>query len=418
MTRLRTSFILQLMKGQNRMRKTLLVTACLCLILPGLAMAQMNRFNNGFDLAEISSPSGDPEANHGWLYVKDVGSASTLYFENDAGVATAFTSTSPTTDWIFEGATADAYEAVIRATDPTSDTIFIMPVMAAGSYAFFVSTLATNGLDIANSVWGGTNQLVMEGATANAHELIMTPTDPTADRTITWADASGVPILSAAVPDGAHAISCGNSTIVFEGTTADAHETTLTVTDPTADCNWVLPAAAAASYTIMGSTLATNAPDVANSVTGASNALVFEGTADAHEVSLAAADATGDVTVTIPARTGTITLDTKTVGNYADEASPVTVTCGSVYTNADADGACIFNLPEASTVIGQSVTFVVAAAQNLDINPDDADLILLATNAAGDAMRCATAGSTVTLTAVSAVNWVQTALVGTWSDVN
>lgn len=400
------------------MRKIWSITVCLCLIMPGLALAQMNRFNTGLDLTEISAPSGDPEANHLWVYVKDVGSTSTLYFENDAGVASALTSLAPTTDLVWEGSTADAHEAIIRATDPTSDTIFIMPVMAAGSYSFAVSTLATNGVDIANSVWGGTNQLIFEGATANAHELIFTPTDPTADRTITWADASGVPVLSAAVPDGAHAISCGNSTIVFEGTTADAHETTLTVTDPTADCTWTIPVAAAGTYSFMGSTLATNAPDVASSVTGASNALVFEGTADAHEVTLTASDATGDVTVTIPARTGTVTLDTKTVTNKADEDSPVTTTCGAVYTNSLADGACVFNLPEASTVIGQSITFAVSAAQNLDINPDDADQILLATNGAGDAIRCATAGSTVTLTAISAVNWVQTGLVGTWSDVN
>jgi hypothetical protein len=82
---------------------------------------------------------------------------------------------------------------------------------------------------------------LFEGTTADAFETTITVTDPTADRTITLPDASGVPILSAGVADAAHAISGGNSLLLFEGTTADAHETTLTVTDPTADRTVTIP---------------------------------------------------------------------------------------------------------------------------------------------------------------------------------
>jgi len=94
---------------------------------------------------------------------------------------------------------------------------------------------------------------------------------------------------------------------------------------------------------------------------------------------------------------------------------------GGIETNAGAGGGQIWNLPEASTAIGMQFTFVVMAAQNLDINPDDADIILTATNAAGDALRSATVGDTVTIAAVDATNWVVISMYPTntdWTDAD
>jgi hypothetical protein len=184
----------------------------------------------------------------------------------------------------------------------------------------------------------------------------------TADRTITLPDASGVPILSSAVPDAANAVSGTSSGLVFEGSTADDYELTLSVADPTAD-----------------------------------------------------------VTVTIPAKTGTIALLTQTVTAKTQADTPVTVSAGDagqIYDNTGAGGAVVFNLPEASTVIGKSFTFCVTAAQNLVVNPADGDTILGLTNAAGDAIRNATLGGSITLTVLDAANIVATAYQGTWDDVD
>ena len=66
-------------------------------------------------------------------------------------------------------------------------------------------------------------------------------------------------------------------------------------------------------------------------------------------------------------------------------------------------------------------TFVVLAAQTMDINPDDADQILTATNAAGDAIRSSTIGDTVTLVAVDGTNWVVVSMypaLTDWTDAN
>jgi hypothetical protein len=69
----------------------------------------------------------------------------------------------------------------------TDSTTFTFPPTTA---TVFTSSLATNNIGAANSVWGASNALVFEG-TANDFETTITATDPTAARTVTLADASG-----------------------------------------------------------------------------------------------------------------------------------------------------------------------------------------------------------------------------------
>lgn len=99
-------------------------------------------------------------------------------------------------------------------------------------------------------------------------------------------------------------------------------------------------------------------------------------------------------------------------------ATATTITaaqCGSTFYNS---GAVQMELPEASTVLGCRLTFITANASNFDVNPDNADQILVQTNAAGDATRNATLGNSITIEAISASEWAPVAVVGTWSDIN
>lgn len=99
-------------------------------------------------------------------------------------------------------------------------------------------------------------------------------------------------------------------------------------------------------------------------------------------------------------------------------ATATTITesqCGATFINS---GAVVMNLPEASEVLGCRLTFVTNNASNFDVNPDDADQILALTNAAGDAIRNATVGNSVTLEAISASGWTAVAINGTYTDVN
>ena len=153
-----------------------------------------------------------------------------------------------------------------------------------------------------------------------------------------------------------------------------------------------------------------------------SDNIVFEGnTSDAYETTFDVTEPTADRTITFPDSSGTIALLTQTVTAKTQADTPVTVSAGDagqIYDNTGAGGAVVFNIPEASTVIGKSFTFSVTAAQNLDVNPADGDTILGLTNAAGDAIRNATLGGSITLTVLDAANIVATAYQGTWSDVN
>ena len=107
------------------------------------------------------------------------------------------------------------------------------------------------------------------------------------------------------------ALSAG-SNLIFEGATNDGFETTLTVTDPTADRTITLPNATTTlvgtdtTQTLSNKTLAS--PVFTGQVTGLeigfSQSIVFEGTtADAYELTLSAGEPTADVTVTLPNET-------------------------------------------------------------------------------------------------------------------
>ena len=152
--------------------------------------------------------------------------------------------------WIIEGS-ANEHEASVVFTDPTADVTYTVPVAAASTLSFMLSTLATNAPDIANSVTGGTSQLI------------------------------------------------------FEGSDADTEETIIQATDPTADIIWILPDGGADSLAFMGSTLTTNYPEVENSIWGDTNKLAFEGsTANDFETWITPTNATADRTLTLPDMTG------------------------------------------------------------------------------------------------------------------
>ena len=185
----------------------------------------------------------------------------TFVFEAHTQTLTNKTLTAPTVSAltlsdasiIFEGATADDYETTLTVTDPTADRTITLPNATdtlVGRATTDTLTNKTLTSPIASGLSLSDASIVFEGATADDHETTLIVTDPTADRTITLPDATDT-LVGRATTDTltnktltspiASGLTLSDASIVFEGATADAHETTLTVTDPTADRTITLP---------------------------------------------------------------------------------------------------------------------------------------------------------------------------------
>lgn len=323
----------------------------------------------------------------------------------------------------FEGATDNGFETIFAITDTTSADKTVTFADVSGTV--MLSTLATNGPDIASSVTGGTSQLIYEGTTANTEETIITATDPTADIIWTLPDALTQTVafmsstLATNMPQIASSVWGGTNQLIFEGTTANTEEAIIAVTDPTADTIWTIPVAAAGTYSFMSSTLATNALDILNSVWGGTNQLIFEGaTANDFETIITPTDATADRTVTIPDLSGTLAYIVKVVTNDPNGKTLTIAESGSVQTNAGAVGAAAWTLPEASTAIGVHYNFIVMAAQELRVTPAGGDVININGTAAAAAeyWTANLAGESLHLIAVDAANWIAISYTGTWTE--
>lgn len=229
----------------------------------------------------------------------------------------------------FEGTTADGFETIVSAVDPTADQTISIPNNAVNS-ALLTSTLTTNAVDAANSVWGASNGVVYEGATADTFETTVAPADPTADQTITLPNnavnsAFVTSTLTTNAVDAANSVWGVSNGVVYEGATADTFETTIAPADPTADQTITIPNNAANSA-LLTTSLTTNAVDAANSVTGTSNGFIAEGaTADAFETTLSFADPTADETITVPATAGA-------AGTLQAQGATVVITAGATPT--------------------------------------------------------------------------------------
>ena len=264
----------------------------------------------------------------------------------------------------------------------------------AGVTADAVATLSNKTLEapvINNATFTGAqagleikfgNNIVLEGATANDFETTITAGDPTADRTITLPDVTGTVVttgnLSAITTLTSPTITgavFNDGSVVFEGTTANDFETTLAITDPTADRTITFPdstgtVALTSDITVTASstTTLTNKTLTSPVVTGGTfKDPVLKGVEE-------------DINVVASAATGTINfdVDTASIWYYTSNATanhtlnfrysssvslntalPVGDTITLVWLNTN--GATAY-YPNAITIDGNAVTPKVPAA--------------------------------------------------------
>jgi hypothetical protein len=219
------------------------------------------------------------------------------------------------------GVTADAAEINILdgATLTTTELNYVDGVTSA------IQTQIDTKSPSANPTFTGTVtldtgvNLVFEGATANAFELTLTSGDPTADRTVTLPDLTTTLVgrdttdtltNKTITSPSVSGLYLSDSSIVFEGSSDDTYETTLTVTNPTVDRTLTLPDATdtlvgrATTDTLTNKTL--TSPTVSGLYLSDLSIVVEGSTADDFETTLSFVDPTADRTIYVPDANGTL----------------------------------------------------------------------------------------------------------------
>ena len=146
--------------------------------------------------------------------------------------------TFPGRTMVFEGATDDAFETTISFAEPTADRTHTLP-NASGTIIFADSadTLTNKTISLGSNTISG-SLAEFNSALSGDDFATLTGTETLTNKTFTSPTISAHTFSSGTTTSG---MTIGANGIVFEGATADAHETTLTVADPTQDNTITIP---------------------------------------------------------------------------------------------------------------------------------------------------------------------------------
>jgi len=280
----------------------------------------------------------------------------------------------------FEGATDDDYETVLAITDPTADRTITFP-NATGTVSTTTATETltnktltsptinggtfsgtfTGTQDLTGVVLSGASPLVFEGATADAYETTLTFTDPTADRVITMPNATDTLVGKATTDTLTNkSIDLGTNTLtgsLAEWNTALQSESFASLTGSETLTNKTLT-----SPTITGGTFSgtfTGTQDLTGVVLSGASPLVFEGaTDDDYETTLAFTDPTADRVITVPNATDTLVgkATTDTLTNKSIDLGTNTLTGSASEWNTALQGDSFATLTGTETLTNKTLT--------------------------------------------------------------
>ena len=158
----------------------------------------------------------------------------------------------------------------------------------AGLTSLTATTLYSGVADAANSISIASGNIVFEGSSADGNESTLTAANATADRTLTLPDETGTILTTAStITPTVNSLTIGSTSIALGATAATiAGLTSLTAT-----------------------TLYAGVAGAANSVSIGTSGLVFEGSGDdGHETTVSVINATADRAINFPDAAGTVAL--------------------------------------------------------------------------------------------------------------
>ena len=283
---------------------------------------------------------------------------------------------------VFEVATDDSYETTLTVTDPTADRTLTLPnasgeiTLITASQTMTNKTLTsptinggtfsgtfTGTMDITGIVLSGASPLVFEGATADAYETTLAFTDPTADRVLTIPNVTDTLVGKATTDTLTNkSYDLGGTGNTATGTVAEFNSAlqgdsfvTLTGTETLTNKTLTSPTINAGTF----SGTFTGTMDVTGTVLSGASPLVFEGaTDDGYETTLAFVDPTADRVITIPNATDTLTgkATTDTLTNKSIDLGSNTFTGSLAEFNTALQSVSFTSLTGSETLTNKTFT--------------------------------------------------------------
>ncbi len=324
------------------------------------------------DIASITSASGVIGA------ATDVVEAITLMNTEVTGIKTGATTFA--SQIVFEGSTDDAYETTLAVTDPTADRTITFPdasgtvVTTTATQTLTNKTLTsptinagtfsgtfTGTMDATSLVLSGASPLVFEGASDDAHETTLGIVDPTADRTVSLPNATDT-LVGKATTDTLTNKTIDLDSNTFTGSLAEFNSALQSDSFVSLTGSETLTNKTLTSPTINGGTFSgsfTGTQDLTGLVMSGASPLVFEGaTADAYETTLAFTDPTADRTITFFNATDTLVgkATTDTLTNKSIDLETNTLTGSLAEFNSALQSNSFTSLTGTETLTNKTLT--------------------------------------------------------------
>ena len=330
------------------------------------------------DIANITGASGVIGA------ATDIVEAITLMNTEVTGIKTGATTFA--SQIVFEGSTDDAYETTLAVTDPTADRTITFPdasgtvVTTTATQTLTNKTLTsptinagtfsgtfTGTMDATSLVLSGASPLVFEGASADAHETTLGIVDPTADRTVSLPNATDT-LVGKATTDTFTNKTIDLDSNTFTGSLAEFNSALQSDSFVSLTGSETLTNKTLTSPTINGGTFSgsfTGTQDLTGLVMSGASPLVFEGaTADAHETTLAFTDPTADRTITFFNATDTLVgkATTDTFTNKSIDLETNTLTGSLSEWNSTLQSDSFTSLTGSETLTNKTLTSPVVTS--------------------------------------------------------